>query len=582
MVMSKIPENALKGGEMKRTLSILSLLIVVAMVAGACSTPTPETIIQTVEVEKLVEVVETVEVEKIVEVETTVEVETIVEKEMMPLFWDEAADACAKTVKLTVATHGDHQSRNQDALFGVGVLQNEWEALQPCVEVETQRVPQGTSPNIAVERWTAGTHADVVFTWVNAQTAGTENGWVLPLEEYFDDKNPYSPNDTWYEDFLFPEVFYTPHTDGHNYWVRPGVRPGSNGLTSMFYNRDLLLEAGVPEDRIIPDTWTEWFQNLQACKDLGKTGIFIPLAGNTLWEWSVWLNWWLGDYFSADLAEDMYAVMEDGTENAQGTISQQKQVRSVIDGLWTLDDERAWGWFDMSERLFDYLQPGYAAEPEMVAETPTDFLNGNVCYAMAGVWRVSTVSRYPNLPFNWGTVWFPKPDKEFSATASDHYNPDTGASPATAEMVHMALSSTAAKDPDVVAAAVDFMMYATSPKSNQTWCQYQSVPCTEPGTSFDEIVGDDEQLRLQLYGFFNPPRDGTFVNRGTMNPAQWLPGGAAELNRRFTEYYEGKMSKEEFIQSMMADILLNAQDQCKHNLEVGVPGWEFCSELDLD
>jgi ABC-type glycerol-3-phosphate transport system substrate-binding protein len=422
----------------------------------------------------------------------------------------------------------------------------------------------------------------VVFTWVNPQQAGTENKWVLPLEEYFDDKNPYSENATWYEDFLFPEVFYTPHTDGHTYWVRPGVRPGSNGVTALFYNRDLLLAAGVPEEQILPKTWSEWFDNLQKIKDYGKTPIFIPLAGNTLWEWSIWMVWWMGDYFSGDLAEEIYAVMEDGTENPQGTISTQKLVRAVIEGKWTLEDPRAFEYFEVSKKLFSMMQPGYAAVPDMVAETPTEFLKGNVGYAWAGVWRVSTVSRYPGLPFTWGTVWLPKPDKEFSQYATDNYNPEQGASPATAEMVHMAISSTAARDPDIVKAAVDFAMYATSPKSNQTWCTYQSVPCTEPGTSFDEIVGDNEELRMQLYGFFNPPRDGKYVPRNTMVPIQWLPGGPAELNRIFTEYVEGKMTKEAFINNMMTAIMLNAKDQCKHNLEVGVKGWEFCKDLPLD
>jgi ABC-type glycerol-3-phosphate transport system substrate-binding protein len=571
---------------MKRFTVIFSVFVIGVMILAACATPTPQIVEVTVEVEKEVKVTEIVkeevEVTKVVKEEVEVTTVVEVEKEFVPLFWDEAAGKCAKTVKLTIATHGDHQSRNQDALFGCGVLQNQWEQLQPCVEVETQRVPQGTSPNIAVERWTAGTHADVVFTWVGAQQAGTENKWVLPLEEYFDDKNPYSPNATWYEDFLFPEIFYTPHTDGHTYWVRPGVRPGSNGLVSMFYNRDLLLAAGVSEDKIIPKTWTEWFDNLQKIKDYGKTPIFIPLAGNTNWEWSAWYVWWTGDYFSGNLAEDMYAVMEDGTENPQGTISQQKQVRSVIEGVWTLEDPRAFEFFNVSARLFDMLQPGYAAVPELVAETPTDFLKGNIGYCFAGVWRVSTVSRYPGLPFTWGTVWLPKPDTTFSQYATDHYSMDTGQSPATAEMVHLAISSTAARDPDILAAAVDFAMYMTAPTSNQTWCTYQSVPCTEPGTSFDEIVGDNEELRMQLYGFFNPPRDGKYVGRGPMNPIQWLPGGTTELNRRFTEYYEGKMTKEAFIKSMMNDIMLNAKDQCKHALDVGIPGWEFCSELDLN
>ena len=579
--------------KIKKLWLLCAVLLIGALVLGACQ---PKTVL--VETEKIVEkevtkvVKETVEVEVEKEVEVTkvvekvvketveVEVEVEVEKEQLPLFWDEEAGQCAKTVKLTIATHGDHQSRNQDALFGCGVLQNEWERLQPCVEVETQRVPQGTSPNIAVERWTAGTHADVVFTWVNAQVAGTENKWVIPLEEFFDLKSPYSPNETWYEDFLFPEVFYNPHTDGHNYWVRPGVRPGSNGYVSFFYNRDLLIEAGVPEDQILPKTWTQWFDNFEKIKVLGKTPIFIPLAGNTSWEWSNWYVGHTGDFFSGDLAEEVYAVMEDGTENPQGTISQQKRVRAVIEGVWTLEDPRAWEFFEVSDRLFDYLQPGYAAPAEFVAETPTDFLRGNVGYCYAGVWRVSTVSRYPNLPFTWGTVYYPKPDKAFSEYATDHYNPDSGASPATAEMVHLAISS--GRDADVVAAAVDFAMYMTAPSSNETWCTFQSVPCTEPGTGFEEIVGDDEELRMQMYGFFNPPRDGKYVGRGVMNPAQWLPGGTTELNRRFTEYHEGNMTKEAFIESMMNDIMLNAKDQCKHNLEVGVPGWDFCNELDLE
>jgi hypothetical protein len=88
-----------------------------------------------------------------------------------------------------------------------------------------------------------------------------------------------------------------------------------------------------------------------------------------------------------------------------------------------------------------------------------------------------------------------------------------------------------------------------------------------------------EAKRMELYGFYNPPRDGKIVQRGLMNPVQWLPGGYSELNRRFTEYHEKKMSKEQFIDSMMKDIVLNAKDQCKHNLELKIKGWEFCQEL---
>jgi len=64
-----------------KLMAVLGAIVVVSMVLAGCTTPTPETIIQTVEVEKVVE--KTVEVEKIVEkeVEKIVEVQVTAEAE---------------------------------------------------------------------------------------------------------------------------------------------------------------------------------------------------------------------------------------------------------------------------------------------------------------------------------------------------------------------------------------------------------------------------------------------------------------------------------------------------------------------
>jgi ABC-type glycerol-3-phosphate transport system substrate-binding protein len=552
---------------------IRSGLLMIAFCLSACSfgsiSPPPVN-------EKTIEVVVTQEVIK--EIIITQEVE----KKHLPLFWDEANEECTKTIELTIATYGDHQSRYQDSIFGMGMLQNSWEALQPCVNVETQPIPQGASSNTAEERWTAGTNADVVFAWFDAQRVGVDHQWVLPLERYFDYKNPYSENATWYEDFLFPEDFYIPHADGHTYSVRPGIHTGSHGQAALFYNKTLLENSGVPPEKILPQTWSDWFDNLAKCKAAGKTGMFLPLAGSTLWEYSNWMVWWMGDYFSGDLAEELYTIIVDGSENPQGTISTQKLVRAVIEGKWTLEDPRAFEFFEVSKKLFDTIQPGFEIVPDLVGDTPAEFVRGNACYAWAGVWRLSSVGRYPNLPFIWGTVWLPRPDVEFSEYATGHYNVEQGSSQATAEVAPLAISAITAQDADVLAAAIDFAMYITSPGANQTWCQYQYLPCSEPGQGFGEITAENPGLQTQLYGFFNPPRDGKYIPRNTMLPIQWLPGGPEELNRRFIKFYTGATSKEDFIHSMMTDIIRSAKEQCQSNLEAGVSGWEFCRELPLD
>jgi peptide/nickel transport system substrate-binding protein len=72
----------------KLTYFTLSVLVLASMILASCTTPTPETIIQTVEVEKEVKVVETKEVEVVKEVEVTKEVvvkeEVVVEVTPVP------------------------------------------------------------------------------------------------------------------------------------------------------------------------------------------------------------------------------------------------------------------------------------------------------------------------------------------------------------------------------------------------------------------------------------------------------------------------------------------------------------------
>ncbi len=66
----------------KRLLVLLGAVLVIGLALSACATPTPETVVKTVEVTKEVEVVKTVEVTKEVEVVKTVEVTKEVVKEV--------------------------------------------------------------------------------------------------------------------------------------------------------------------------------------------------------------------------------------------------------------------------------------------------------------------------------------------------------------------------------------------------------------------------------------------------------------------------------------------------------------------
>jgi len=87
----------------KSLLGLLGVLVVLSMILGACTTPTPEKVVETVVVEK------TVEVEKVVEVEKTVEVEKVVEVEVTP----EPEPAGPKTLVVC-------QGQEPDTLYSLG------------------------------------------------------------------------------------------------------------------------------------------------------------------------------------------------------------------------------------------------------------------------------------------------------------------------------------------------------------------------------------------------------------------------------------------------------------------------------
>jgi hypothetical protein len=70
----------------RRAFVPFSLFMIMFMVLTSCATPTPQTIIQTVEVKSTVEVPVTQEVQVTHDVEVTKEV--VVETKLAPLFWD--------------------------------------------------------------------------------------------------------------------------------------------------------------------------------------------------------------------------------------------------------------------------------------------------------------------------------------------------------------------------------------------------------------------------------------------------------------------------------------------------------------
>ncbi|MFN2303613.1 MAG: ABC transporter substrate-binding protein [Anaerolineales bacterium] len=277
----------MKSKYMLRGFTIMALVIVVSIVAGACATPTPQTV--EVVVTKEVEVVKTVEVEKEVPVEKQVEV--LITPTPAPL-----PEGGVKTIPfMTTESDPDSVALYQEIIA-------EYEADHPDVRIDLVLTAHGseeerliTANAVGAELGIVGIHPESLIDYVAA-------GYLLPLDSVVDDIGR--------DKFKTGAVL---STGGHDYAM--GYAAGNNA--TLWVRTDLLDAAGLG----IPTNYDELLAAAKAMtKDTngdGKIDVYgwgAPAAANGA-TWLrfnnfIWQN--CGEYFDkqGNLAFDNPNVLE--------------------------------------------------------------------------------------------------------------------------------------------------------------------------------------------------------------------------------------------------------------------------------
>jgi ABC-type glycerol-3-phosphate transport system substrate-binding protein len=226
-----------------------ALMIVLSMILAACASPTaapapqqPQTIIQTVEVEKQVDVVRTVEVEveRIVEVTPTPRAKSPGEKTLI-VWWSHWANEPAKRAVIEKVV-ADYEAENQD----VDIVLTWWDK-NPLRDAIRSTMTAGTgAPDIT-------TFDSEVVEWVGA-------GWLMDLSDTLPWENFIEGVRT---DGSYPNLGFP-----GNYKLNLSV------VTHMLlYNPDIFAELGivVPENRQF--TQSEFVDVVKKCNAAGYAGI---------------------------------------------------------------------------------------------------------------------------------------------------------------------------------------------------------------------------------------------------------------------------------------------------------------------
>ena len=252
---------------MKKSVSLsLVLLLLAALIASCGATPEPQTVIQTVEVEKTV--IETVEVEKTVvetvEVEKEVEVATVVtatpepEKELEPVhivYWTDPALA-------KPARHPEFTEIGQ---------YEEWQAQQfmdmyPHVTIEVQGLDWADLPKKTAAAVAAGSPPDIMKDYLGRTSGYSWADVLVPLDDLV-------PQDVW--DDVNPGLLDLYRINGKIhampiYWWEH----------HLAVNKALFDKAGLTDMLPLDDyTWSfdEFYAAAKAIQDAG-VGVEYPLG----------------------------------------------------------------------------------------------------------------------------------------------------------------------------------------------------------------------------------------------------------------------------------------------------------------
>lgn len=205
---------------------------------------------------------------------------------------------------------------------------------------------------------------DILFVDGPNVSVYAANEITIPLDDFFTEED--------WADFFDSSKQQNTY-DGKIYAV--GATESS---VALFYNKDMLEEAGIPVPESLEDAWT-WSGYYDAAKKLTKDGV-------------------VGTNIIMDKGEGLSYVLEqfwisNGTDFVSGDGSAAEGYLNSKEGV------------EAAEFLNSLIQEGYAN----IDPIQKEFHNEKAATMLGGSWEVATLENdYPDL--NWGVTYFPVAD----------------------------------------------------------------------------------------------------------------------------------------------------------------------------
>jgi len=305
----------------------------------------------------------------------------------------------------------------------MAVLAKQWMELHPGIKFTFhQGAPSGAdyTGSWLNTQLIGGTGPDMFWIWLGSLNQFADEGKVVPLNDYLELPNKYTPEDktAWKNTFKSPfQTTFSPKGQ----W---GGIPLDLVSTGVYVNVDMFKSVGIDLTKeIVPELGSpkDWATMIDWCKKFKEAGFFAFSMSGYILEW--WLQGVLGDQlFWNETATFDKLNYHELTPKAfqEGLISQEEVVMQYACNNWkAFSDPATIEMFNIFKELTLYMPDGFVAADTMWSAAWDLYLQSKLAMFWDGSWRVGSIMQDDRRKFEFSSFWLPPVTKATTPLAKD-------------------------------------------------------------------------------------------------------------------------------------------------------------------
>lgn len=343
---------------------------------------------------------------------------------------------------------------------GIQPVVDAYEKLHPNVTIKLIYQDVNNARTWMITQLTGGTAPDIIWDQPDWAASDYRKHWVVPIDSYLAQPNPYIPGNKHWGDTFDPGLFVWRAPDEHLYTVL-----ADQVQVALYYNKTIFAKAGITH--IPPSDWAELIADAQKIKAAG----FYPFAesGNNL-DQLTWVSGWLTNFY-------WYPEIKKFDLNHDGVLDAVEMSKAVLNGGYSFTSPINEARLQLLKNFSTYWQPGAIAADANAANRL--WLSGRAGIEITGSWNYETFKQDKQRTFPFGVFYFPVLDSQTSSMIPNGIKPTNKAAGYGSFQFVVTNTAVARHTTDV---AFDFLKFATSPKE-------LSPMITEAGSALPAVKG---------------------------------------------------------------------------------------------